>query len=148
MIELVTVIAIIGALAVFALPRLDPSGFRRYAFRQEMLSGLRYAQKTAMASGCDVAVQLDAGADAFSLFYRAGGTATDCGAAGNAFTDPVSDPAAAGAFSRSAGSGANLQTSGTVVFDGFGNHASGPTTIAFAQAPAIDVDGATGYIHE
>ena len=92
LIELVTVLLIVGALAVFVAPRIDIGGFERYAFRQEVLAGLRYAQKTAMASSCDVAVRLDAGADAFSLFYRAGGTATSCG--GGGFTDPVADPGA------------------------------------------------------
>ncbi|MDZ7748267.1 MAG: type II secretion system protein [Halofilum sp. (in: g-proteobacteria)] len=147
-IELVAVIAIVGALAVFALPRLNIGGFERYAFREELLSGLRYAQKTAMASGCDVAVALDAGTDSFALFYRNGGSATTCGGAGNAFGDPVQDPAGGGAFTRTGGSGADLQTGGQLVFDGFGNHAAGPTQIDLAGGGPILVEDVTGYIHE
>ena len=147
-IELVAVIAIVGALAVFAAPRLNVGGFERYAFRQEVLAGLRHAQKTAMASGCDVAVQLDAAAERFSLFYRNGGSATDCGPAGNAFGDPVADPARGGAFARSGGSGVDLQTGGLIVFDGFGNHAGGPTQVDFAAAAPIRIEDLTGYIHD
>lgn len=148
LIELVAVIAILGALAVFAAPRLNFGAFERYAFRQELLSGLRYAQKTAMGSGCDVAVQLDGGNERFALLYRTGGTTTTCGGSGNAFGDPVADPAAGGAFVRTAGSGVDLQTTGLLVFDGFGNHAGGPTTIAIAGRAPVLVDDVTGFIHD
>jgi len=40
-IELVTVLVIVGALAVFVLPRLNPEGFDRYGFRQEPASASR-----------------------------------------------------------------------------------------------------------
>lgn len=146
LIELVAVIAILGALAVFALPRLDTAGFDRYAFRQEVLAALRYAQKTALASGCDVAVELTGGSDRYALFYRDGGDATRCG--GGGFTEPVGDPARGGAFTGTGAGGVDLQTSGTIVFDGFGAHTGGPTTVAFAAAPAIEVDGVTGYVHD
>lgn len=146
LIELVAVIAILGALAVFALPRLDTGGFDRYAFRQELLAALRYAQKTALASGCDVAVELTGGSDRYALFYRDGGGATSCG--GGGFSDAVADPVRGGAFAATAGAGVDLQTSGTLVFDGLGRHAGGPTTVVFAGAPAIAIDGVTGYVHD
>lgn len=146
LIELIAVIAILGALAVFALPRLDTAGFDRYAFRQELLAALRFAQKTAMASGCEVAVELTGGAERYALFQRAGGGATSCG--GGGFTEAVADPARGGAFAGAGGTGVDLQTSGTIVFDGFGGHAGGPTTVVFAGAPAIQVDGVTGYVHD
>lgn len=146
LIELVAVIAILGALAVFALPRLETAGFDRYAFRQELLAALRYARTTALASGCEVAVELTGGSDRYALFYRDGGGATSCG--GGGFTDAVADPARGGAFAGTGAAGVDLQTSGTVVFDGFGAHAGGPTTVAFAAAPAIEIDGVTGYVHD
>lgn len=146
LIELVAVIVMLGALAVFALPRLETAGFDRYAFRQELLAALRYAQKTALASGCDTAVELTAGSDRYALLQRDGGDATGCG--GGGFGDPVGDPARGDAFTGAGGAGVDLQTSGTIVFDGFGGHAGGPTTVVFASAPAIEVDGVTGYVHD
>jgi MSHA pilin protein MshC len=144
LIELIAVLAIVGALAVFAAPRLNVGGFERYAFRQEVLSALRYAQKTAMASGCAVRVELDAGADRVALFHRAGGTATTCGG-GVDFTDGVPDPAAGGDFVRTGGGAADLQTSADITFDGFGNVA-GPTTITFDGADPIVVEAVTGFV--
>lgn len=145
-IELIAVIAIVGALAVIVIPRLNPAGFERYAFRHDLLSALRYAQKTAMASGCDVAVVLDAGADSYSVLLRSGGTATDCG--GGGFGEALQHPAAGGAYAGSAAAGADLQTSGTVAFDGFGAHLSGPTSIDLAGGPAIQIDAVTGYVRD
>ncbi len=146
LIELIAVIAIIGALAVFAIPRFNTTGFDRYAFRHELLSALRYAQKTAMASGCDVAVQVDGGADSYSVLLRSGGTATDCGSGG--FGMSLQHPAAGGAYAGTAPSGADLQTSGTVTFDGFGAHTGGPTSITLAGGPAIQIDAVTGYVRD
>ena len=152
MIELVTVIAIIGALAVLVLPRLNVAGFQRYAFRQQLLAGLRYAQKTAMASGCEVQVDLIASSDTFALHYRSGGSSTGCGS--GSFTAPVTDPTGGGAFTRSAGSELDLVTDGAIRFDGRGTSvqiSTGTpkiTAIQFANAPTIFVDAATGYIHE
>ncbi len=146
LIELIAVIAIVGALAVIAIPRFNTANFDRYAFRHELLSALRYAQKTAMASGCDVAVQLDDGADSYSVLLRDGGTSTDCG--GGGFGTALQHPAAGGAYSGTGASGADLQTSGTVVFDGFGGYVSGPTSISLAGGPAIEIDAVTGYVRD
>lgn len=146
LIELITVIVLLGALAVFVIPRLNPTGFDRYAFRHELLSALRYAQKTAMASGCGVAVQLDAGADSYSVLLRSGGSATDCGSGG--FGTALQHPAAGGAYAGSAAPGADLQTSGTVEFDGFGSYISGLTSINLAGGPAIEIDSVTGYVRD
>lgn len=147
MIELVTVMVIIGALAVFVVPRLNPSGFERYAFRNELLAAVRYAQKTAMASGCDVAVRLDASADRYEVLVRANATEIDeCGDGG--FTEALRHPAAGGVYAGTAPAGVNITPNqpGYLVFDGFGAHAGGPTTIGFAGGGSIRIDDVTGYI--
>lgn len=144
-IELITVIVIVGALAVFVIPRLNPEGFERYGFRQEVLSAARYAQKTAMASSCDVQLSVDAGADTVSLSYRTGGTDAACG--GGGFGDPVQDPGSGGAFTRSAPGGVDITGGGSVVYDGFGNPSNG-LSISFATGPAITIEAVTGYAHE
>jgi MSHA pilin protein MshC len=148
LIELIAVIVIIGALAVIALPRFNTSGFDRYAFRHELLSALRYAQKTAMASGCAVEVQLDGGADSYRVVLRTSGSATDCGTGG--FGAPLQHPAAGGNYTGTAPAGADLQTTGAVRFDGFGQNVSSPmvTSITLAGGPPIQIDSVTGYIRD
>lgn len=144
-IELVTVLVLVGALAVFVVPRLSTEGFDRYGFRQEVLSAARYAQKTAMASGCDVQLAVSAGADSVTLNYRTGGDDASCG--GGGFGDPVQSPSTGGAFALSAPDGVDVTGGGNVVYDGFGNP-SGGLTISFATGPAITIEAVTGYAHE
>ncbi|MDX1609966.1 MAG: type II secretion system protein [Halofilum sp. (in: g-proteobacteria)] len=146
-IELVTVLVIVGALAVFVVPRLNPEGFDRYGFRQEVLSAARYAQKTAMASGCEVQLFADAAADSVALNYRSGGDDRDCGPSTNAFTEPVQNPGSSGPFVLNAPSGVDITSGGTVVFDGYGDPDNG-LMIDFATDPDIEIEAVTGYAHE
>jgi len=146
-IELVTVVVIVGALAVFVVPRLDPEGFDRYGFRQQVVSAARYAQKTAMASGCDVQLAVDAGADTVTLNYRAGGDDATCGTA--SFSEPLQRPDGGGAFSIGAPDGVDITAGSTLFFDGYGHPNPGTgTTIPFATGPAIVIEAETGYAHE
>lgn len=145
LIELVTVLVIVAVLAIFVAPRLNPEGFDRYGFRQEVLSAARYAQKTAMASGCAVEISVSAGGDSVALNYRSGGDDTSCG--GGAFTDPVRNPASGDAFTLTAPAGVDITGGGTVVFDGFGDPDNG-LTIDLGTGPSIIIEPVTGYAHE
>ena len=70
LIELVTVILLLGILSVFALPRFfNLDGYQTRAAYDEVVGAVRYAQKLAVASGCPVRVQLAAGG--YSLQQRA-----------------------------------------------------------------------------
>jgi MSHA pilin protein MshC len=58
-IELVTVLVIVGLLAAVALPRFfSQDVFATAGFANEVRAGLRHAQSVAIASGCDVRVSL------------------------------------------------------------------------------------------
>jgi len=53
--ELVLVLVIIGVLATFAVPRFfTRQGFDARGFADQTASAIRYAQKLAVASGCEV----------------------------------------------------------------------------------------------
>jgi len=149
LIELVAVIVIIGALTAVVVPRLNISGFEQFAFRQEVLAGLRYAQKTAVAAGCPVRVRFDSTADEVSLFYEndPDNSDDDCGGT-DTFNVAVPDPTG-GDFTRSAESGADLTFNGNVTFDRFGaNESSSTQNVTFASAATIKVEGVTGYVHD
>ncbi len=62
MVELVTVIVILGILAAFAAPRFfDAQVFEERGFYEEVAAALRYGQKIAVGSGCPVRVTITAG---------------------------------------------------------------------------------------
>ncbi len=65
LVELVMTLVIIGILAAVVGPRFfDRQVFDERLFFEETVSAVRYAQKLALASGCDVQVSID------SLGYR------------------------------------------------------------------------------
>ena len=89
LIELILVLVLTGALAVVALPAFfDRAGFGEYAIESDLVAAARFAQKTAVASGCDV--QFAVSATGYRLSYRAGGSDTSCG--NGAFSVAVTDP--------------------------------------------------------
>jgi MSHA pilin protein MshC len=59
LVELVIVILLVGILAAFALPRLGLTSFRSTGFFQQSLTAIRFAQKQAISSACDVTVEID-----------------------------------------------------------------------------------------
>ena len=61
LIELVTVVVILGILAAFAIPRFaDNVVFEERGFYEEVVAALRYGQKIAVGSGCPVQISIDA----------------------------------------------------------------------------------------
>lgn len=139
LIELVTVLVLIGALAVFASAQFRTEGFERYAFREELISAARYAQKIALASGCDVRLRVDG--SGYALHYRSGGSDTTCGSGG--FTDPVPDPTGGGAYSGSSDAVSNTLS---IVFGTDGT--SGGGTVDLQGQPDIVIESGTGYVHD
>lgn len=149
LIELVSVIVILGVLSAFVVPRLNTSGFDAFAFRERVLSAARYAQKTAMASSCEVQLAADAGADTVTLAYRNGGTDTTCGPDGNAFDDRLSNPRTGEDFvlTVSNDSQADITSGGTLVYDAFGRADSG-LTIGLDPGADVVIEQETGYARQ
>lgn len=141
LIELVAVLVILGALAVFVAPRLDIGGFDAYSFRQEALSGLRYARTTAAASGCPVAVQINPGADSISLTYPA------CDPFGSESygAGSVRNPAGGGNYVVQGDGGVLSAPNTTLTFDRFGAPDAG-AVLTLSGAEDITVEPRTGYI--
>lgn len=61
LVELVTVVVILGILSAFAVPRFfDQDVFEERGFYEEVVAALRYGQKIAVGSGCPVQISIDA----------------------------------------------------------------------------------------
>jgi MSHA pilin protein MshC len=57
LVELVVVMVVLGILSAYAVPRFfERTPFAERGYADELSATLRYAQKTAIASGCDVGV--------------------------------------------------------------------------------------------
>lgn len=134
LIELVTVIVLVGILAVVALPRFaEVSVFESHGFRQETLSLLRWAQKSAVAQRRTVCVAVNAGGVALTVDTD---TPPDgaCNGAGS-----LALPSAPRGGGVLAGAGFNFLASGAT-------SGSGTITLTVAGADDIRIDAVTGYV--
>lgn len=60
LIELIVVLLLISILATVVLPKINLSTFRQSGFAQQTMAAIRYAQKQAIGSGCQVVVSVTA----------------------------------------------------------------------------------------
>lgn len=140
LIELVAVLVIIGALAVFAAPRLNIGGFQRYSFHEELLAAARHAQKTAAASRCRVSFSVDAGTDSYSANFPGGGSGP-CSSSG-----PLQSPGQGGTLSGQAPGSVDVTTGASVTFDEFGVPDTA-ATITLTGGRQVVIEAFTGYVH-
>lgn len=138
MIELVTVIVILGILAAVAIPRMTGSNeFRAIEFRDRSVAALRYAQKTATSHRRMVCVAFTA--TTVTLAIDATKTGTACAAPltlPGGSSNVLASSAPASAVFSPVPAAFNFQPDGT----------SADRTITVAGQPPITVVGATGHV--
>ena len=132
--ELVVVIVLISTIGYVTGPRFfGQAGFDQSFFRNDILSAVRYAQKLAVATGCQVRVNFSA--NSYSLKLQDG---APC--AGTSFTTDVVHPGSgASSFSNTAAAGVSVSSDvSPLTFDALGRalDSSGSVTDA-----TIDVSG-------
>jgi MSHA pilin protein MshC len=94
LVELVVTIVIVGMLTAFAVPRMfDRPAFANRGYADELAAALRYGQKIAVATGCDVAVTIDVSG---YITMQRGPLGSACALVG-AFVTPVAHPDGSGA---------------------------------------------------
>ncbi len=121
-VELVVVIIVLGIIAAIAAPKFfDLKGYEELAFKDELVSALRFAQKRAVASGESVGVDITA--TGFSLLYEDG--------------NPVKDPAG-GNFINTETSPFNM-TPQIITFDALGRAQSTIAPGSFRDDPIPNV---------
>lgn len=143
LLELITVIVVLGVVSALALPRLvDRAGLQSRGFLDAVRTAVQHARALAVASGCEVQVQI--AGNALRLDQRIG-----CVAPG-AFNVPVPDPVEAGAnYVVSAPNGMTLTSvPATFVFDSLGQLAGGNATLTIGGAGAgtLTVFASTGFV--
>lgn len=147
LIELISVLVVIGVMAAYAVPRLaDPGGFQSRGFYDRAQGFIAYAQKLAIAqrrSPPTAPIYVVVGTTSIKL----------CNDAGCA--SPVLDASNGGAQVLNAPTGVTLSPAVTFSFDGSG--AASATTVIRVNSTAIGdsalnrlitVEAATGYVHQ
>ncbi|MDP3086896.1 MAG: GspH/FimT family protein [Methylotenera sp.] len=136
LVELITVMIIVGILSIAVLPRFaDQSVFESRGFHDETLSLLRYAQKTAIAQRRTVCISLNATGVTMTID-------TDSPADGICNAVPALPNTPRGGTGLS-GSVAAFQ------FTPLGStNQSANVTIAIAGSTGITVESSTGYVYD
>ena len=143
LIELITVIVILGILAGLAVPRFfDNQVFEERGFYEEVAAALRYGQKIAVGSGCPVRVSITAGG--YDLKQQAA-SGNRCDPADATWAVPVLLPdgqAAAG----STPAGITLTPVTTYQYDGLGQTNLGGNLNVTVGALSMTVQAQSGYV--
>lgn len=143
LVELITVVVILGILAALAVPRFfDSQVFEERGFFEEVASMLRYAQKIAVGSGCPVRVSITAGG--YDLKQQAA-SGNRCNPADSTWPVQVLLPdgqAAAG----SAPAGISLGPVTTYQVDGLGQTSLGGDLTVTVGALDLTVQAQSGYV--
>jgi len=130
--ELIIVIVIAAILAAIAIPQLNLRQIEATWFHEQVRSGVRYAQRTAVAQRRPVFVVVEAG-PRLALCY-----ADPCGAR-------VTELATGNSFLLNAPSGAALSISvSPLSFNGLGQPSSGATLNVGGKT--ITINAETGYV--
>lgn len=138
LIELIVVLLVLSILAAFALPRMFRfNTFQVRAAYDETAGALRYAQKLAVASGCDVQVVINS--SGYHLQQRSGAIAVGAACPTGSFSDLSNYPVTNASFS-----GVTL-TPRSLVFDAMGRSSTN-TTISVDGTHIITVVAETGSV--
>ena len=138
--ELVIVIALLSILSVFALGGLfDQDEFAARGFYDDTVNAMRFAQKLAISTGCDVRVNTSA--SGYQLLQSSSCTASD-------FVNPVVNPANRGNSYQNLNSGFSLSPVTSITFDARGIPLSGTdaTITLSGTSYSFQVDGQTGLV--
>jgi MSHA pilin protein MshC len=145
LLELVTIVVLLGIVSVVAISNLNTNTFSEAGFEQELRSAIRFAQKFAIVSGCDVEVNVNAGAESYALNIRNGvtpGNPSSCIGAIGAFGQALNNPTG-GVFAGTAPDGVDITAGLTFVYGADGvPSASGVITVS-GQNITIEP---TGYV--
>ena len=139
--ELIMVISIISIMAVYAIPRLNLDVFRETGFAQQAAASIRFAQKQAIASGCEIEISITA--SGCNLNWNNPGALVACPADNTAIPNPGSG---ANNYCADSTPGSTTDLPANFTFDRIGRP-SAAQNIDLGDR-TIKVEAETGYTHE
>lgn len=145
LVELIMVIVMLGVLSATALPKFfETNTFSERAFFSDTLNAVRYAQKLAVATGCNVQVSISS--NSYTLSRQGDSSSTSC-PGGSSYSLSVPHPST-GASSYSGSEAGTILTStvSSFVFNALGT-VSSDVVITVAGSKTIHVIAETGYVY-
>jgi MSHA pilin protein MshC len=141
LLEFLSIIVLLGILSAVVFSRLDIDPFRTAGFEQELRSALRFAQKFAIVSGCEV--EVDVSAAGYALRVRDDAAVNGCLAAVQPFGTLLNNPTG-GTFTAAPPSGVTVGAA-NFIYDRQGRPSAGVNINVGAQTTTVEPG--TGYVH-
>lgn len=142
LLEFLSILVLLGILSAVVFARLDVNPFRTISFEQELRSAVRFGQKFAIVSGCEVQVTVNAGG--YALRVRDDADTDGCLAAGDGFGTFLRKPTG-GEFNVTAPAGISIGGAAAFIFDRQGRT---PSSQNFTiDTLTISVEAGSGYVH-
>lgn len=133
LVELIVVILLLGILSATVLPKLSLDSYREIGGFQQGISAIRFAQKLAISSGCQVDVSI--GTSSCTLTFN--------GCTGSTIPNPAS-----GGTNFCASSDPGVSPTASFSFNNIGAPTTGAQTVTFAGGQIVTVEANTGFAHE
>lgn len=146
-VELIVVIVMIGILAATVLPRFSGShGFEERGFRDQVVAGLRFAQKSAVVARRTVLVTFSAGVATFSIRACANEVAVCSGTEYVALNLPGTGKSTISAAEVRSANFSSFPAS--IAFQPSGSPLGGGASITVTNLPGLPivVEAETGYV--
>jgi MSHA pilin protein MshC len=144
LVELITVMVIVGILAAIAMPRFSRGTFDNRGFYDNAISTLRYAQKIAISQRRFVCVSFTANSITLTLDPVAPGPAYTVATCPG--SQQLTSPSGQTPYTITAPSGVAFTGGGNFSFNALGSPTP-PRIITVTGYGAINIAAGTGYVH-
>ena len=145
LVELVMVIVLLGTLSAVALPKFfEKNTYSERAFFDDTLNAVRYAQKLAVATGCNVQVSISS--NSYTLTRQGTSSSTSC-PGGSTYTLAVPHPGSGASSYSGTESGVTLtSTVSSFIFNALGS-VSTDAMLTVNGSRTISVIAETGFVY-
>lgn len=145
LVELVMVIVVLGILSATALPKFfEKNTFAERAFFDDTLNAVRYAQKLAVATGCNVKVSISS--NSYTLMRQGNASSSSC-PGGISYSLAVPHPGTGATSYSGSESGITLSSSvSSFIFNSLGS-VSTDATLTINGSRTISVIAETGFVY-
>lgn len=145
LVELVMVIVVLGILSATALPKFfEKNTFAERAFFDDTLNAVRYAQKLAVATGCNVKVSISS--NSYTLMRQGNASSSSC-PGGISYSLAVPHPGTGARSYSGSESGVTLSSSvSSFIFNSLGS-VSTDATLTINGSRTITVIAETGFVY-
>jgi len=145
LIELIMVIILLGILSATALPKFyGKRTFAEHAFFSDTLNAIRYAQKLAVTTGCNVQVSISSN----RYFLTRQGTSSSTSCTGSTYHLAIPHPSSGASTYSGSEAGITLTSTASVFYFYPLGAASDDVILTINGIKTIHIIAATGFVYE